>query len=235
MPRRLLLPAALTVLAWPVSAHAGGAAHPAIARVAPAARAALDARLLAAAQAGQAAQVAALLRAGADVNTADAAGRTALTWAVVGDHVAAARVLINAGADPDRQDAQRNNALLVTGETGSVAMLREVLRARPDVTRTNRFGGTALIPAADRGHLAYVRAVLATTGIDVNHVNNLGWTALLEAVILGDGGPTHTEIVRVLLAHGADPRIADRDGTMALEHARQRGYAGMVKLLQATD
>jgi uncharacterized protein len=65
----------------------------------------------------------------------------------------------------------------------------------------------------------------------VNHVNRLGWTALLEAVILGDGGAAHTEIVRLLLAHGADPRIADRDGVTALEHARRRGYGGMVQLL----
>ena len=77
----------------------------------------------------------------------------------------------------------------------------------------------------------YVREVLKT-GIDVNHVNNLGWTALLEAVILGDGGEAHTEIVRLLLAAGADRSIADRDGVTALEHARRRGYAEMVALLR---
>ena len=88
---------------------------------------------------------------------------------------------------------------------------------------------------ADRGHLAYVRELLRTTDIDVNHVNNLGWTALLEAVILGDGGPVHTEIVRELLAHGADRDLPDREGVTALEHARQRGYAGMVRLLTDSD
>lgn len=206
-------------------------AGPRVTRPAPAL---LNAQLLKAAELGDAARVRALLQAGADVNARDASGRTPLTWAALGDRVAVARLLVAAGADPDLQDAQRNTALLVSGETGSVAMLREVLRAGPDLTRTNRFGGTALIPAADRGHLAYVREILATTTIDVNHVNDLGWTALLEAVILGDGGPTHTEIVRVLLAHGADPGLADRGGVTPLEHARQRGYAGMVKLLQAT-
>lgn len=191
----------------------------------------LNAQLLTAAQHGQTARVTDLLRAGASPDARDATGRTALTWAAVGDHVGVARALIAAGADPDPQDRNRNNALLVTGETGSVAMLREVLKARPDLTRTNRFGGTALIPAAHRGHLAYVREILSTTRIDVNHVNDLGWTALLEAVILGDGGPTHTEIVRELLAHGADRRIADRDGVTPLQHARQRGYAAIVRLL----
>jgi uncharacterized protein len=196
-------------------------------------RAPLNAALLNAAADGDAAQLKALLAAGASPDAADASGRTALTFAALGDHVAVARLLVGAGADPDSQDSQRNNALLVTGQTGSVAMLREVLRAKPDLRRTNRYGGIALIPAADRGHLAYVRELLSTTDIDVNHVNNLGWTALLEAVILGDGGPTHTEIVRELLAHGADPTVADRDGVTPLAHARQRGYAGMVKLLSA--
>lgn len=194
----------------------------------------LDLALVKAAAAGKAAQVESLLKAGASVNAADNTGRTALTWAAIGDYVAVARALIAAGADPDRQDNNRNNALLVTGETGSVAMLREVLKARPDLTRTNRFGGTALIPAADRGHLSYVRELLTTTRIDVNHVNNLGWTALLEAVILGDGGPVHTEIVRLLLAHGADPQIADRAGVTPLQHARQRGFTQMAQWLSQT-
>jgi ankyrin repeat protein len=68
--------------------------------------------------------------------------------------------------------------------------------------------------------------------VNVNHVNRFGWTALIEAVILGDGGLRHTEIVRLLLAHGADAGIADRDGVTPLAHARQRGYAGIVRLLE---
>ncbi|WP_241191462.1 ankyrin repeat domain-containing protein [Deinococcus psychrotolerans] len=192
----------------------------------------LNAQLLQAAQNGDLARIQAALNAGASVNASDSGRRTALTWAAKGDHVSVARALIAAGADPDLQDDQRNNALLITGETGSVAMLREVLRAKPDLTRTNRYGGTALIPAADRGHLPYVRELLATTKINVNHVNNLGWTALLEAVILGDGGPTHTEIVRELLSHGADRSLGDKNGVTPLQHARQLGYNVMVKLLE---
>ena len=109
-------------------------------------------------------------------------------------------------------------------------MVRLTLAAGADLKSTNRYGGTGLIPACHHGHLETVKLLLATK-IDVNHVNRLGWTALLEAVILGDGGPIHTEIVRQLLAHGADPRIADRDGVTPLEHARRRNYTGMVELL----
>ena len=169
---------------------------------------------------------------GAPVDTRDRDGRTAVTAAALGDHVAVARVLIDAGADVDLQDAERNNPFLVCGVTGSVAMLREVLRAQPDVRITNRFGGTALIPASERGHVEMVRALLRTD-VDVDHVNRLGWTALLEAVVLGDGGPAHREVVQLLVDAGADLGIADGDGVTALEHARERGYDEIAQTLVA--
>jgi uncharacterized protein len=188
--------------------------------------------LVTAAAAGDTAEVRRLLAAGADPDTRDARGRTAVTAAAAGEHAETTRALIDAGADVDLQDDDRSNALLVCGETGDVAVLREVLRARPDLTRTNRFGGTALIPASDRGHVEVVRELLRTR-IDADHVNRLGWTALLEAVILGDGGSAHQEIVRLLVDAGADTSIADRDGVTPLEHAQQRGYDEMVRTLTA--
>src|SRR3712207_8322485 len=65
--------------------------------------------------------------------------------------------------------------------------------AEPDLTIRNRFGGVAVIPAAERGHVEYVRRVVQT-GIDVNHVNDPGWTALLEAVVYGDGDRKSTRL-----------------------------------------
>ena len=76
-----------------------------------------------------------------------------------------------------------------------------------------------------------MKLLLATT-IDKDHVNNLGWTALMEAVVLGDGGASHTEIVRLLVAAGANINIPDRDGITPLAHAKQRGYAEMVRILR---
>jgi uncharacterized protein len=140
------------------------------------------------------------------------------------------QALIARGANVNAKDQKQDSAFLIASANGHTALVKATLAAGADLNSTNRYGGTGLIPACHHGHLDTVRLLL-TTKIDVNHVNNLGWTALLEAVILGDGGPTHTEIVRELLAHGADPRIADRDGVTALEHARHRNYSRMVELL----
>jgi len=187
--------------------------------------------LVEAAARGDARQVADLLDRGADVDARDASGRTAVTAAVYAGSAQTVRVLVDAGANVNLQDDSRANAFLALGETGNVSVLDEVLRGDPDVRFTNRFGGTALIPAAHRGHVEMVRALLARTEVDVDHVNDPGWTALLEAVILGDGGPAHTEIVRMLLEAGADRDIADRDGVTPLEHASRSGYDDIAALL----
>jgi uncharacterized protein len=179
--------------------------------------------LVQAAAAGQLERVRELLGAGAGVDARGAGNRTAVTAASLGEYAGVVRALVDAGADVDLQDDDRNNAVLVCGITGNVAVLREVLRGDPDLTLTNRYGGIAHIPASERGHVAMVRALLAA-GIEVDHVNDLGWTALLEAIVLSDGGPAHQEIVQVLVDAGADVELADRDGVTPLQHARDRGY-----------
>ena len=193
-----------------------------------------DAELLRAARAGDADQVARALRAGARIEVRDDLQRTPLLLAVTHDRVDVARLLVAMGADPDALDHQHDTPWLVTGVTGSVPMLEALLPANPDLMIVNRYGGVSLIPASERGHVDYVRRVLQTR-IDANHVNRLGWTALLEAVILGDGRRDHQEIVRLLLAAGADPSIPDREGVTALEHARRRGQSAMVKLLEESS
>lgn len=188
------------------------------------------AALLAAAAAGHTDGVRAALAAGADIEARDHRGRTALLLAATSDHVPIAQLLVAHGASADALDDRNDTPWLVTGVTGSVAMLEALLPANPDMKIRNRYGGIAVIPASERGHVNYVRRVVQT-GIDVNHVNDLGWTALLEAVILGDGSEAYEQIVALLLAAGADPGLADRDGVTALDHASERGYEGLARLL----
>ena len=211
-------------------------------RVAAVLQAALDAdqpsrrqanqRLLAAAKDGDATAAALALRAGAKLETRDERGRTPLLLAVTANKLAAARLLVYLGADPDALDDRHDTPWLVTGVTGSVEMAEILLPARPDLTIRNRFGGVSLIPASERGHVAYVRRVVKTN-TDVNHVNDLGWTALLEAVILGDGSKRYQEIVTILLEAGADRQLSDRNGVTAIEHARRRGHSSIVDILSA--
>ena len=100
------------------------------------------------------------------------------------------------------------------------------------ISSVNRFGGTSLIPAAHHGHPEVVRYLL-TTDINIDHVNNLGWTALLEAVILGDGGPVYQEIVKLLLDAGADASIGDNEGQTPMQHALRQGQSAIVELLKS--
>ena len=125
------------------------------------------------------------------------------------NHVGTVEALIQAGADINIRDHQRNNVFLYAGAEGMMEILRLAIEADADVTLTNRYGGTALIPASDRGHVEIVQELLTRTDVDVNHINHLNWTALLEAVILGDGSEKYQHIVKLLLDHGADARIPD--------------------------
>ncbi|WP_238408136.1 ankyrin repeat domain-containing protein [Pimelobacter simplex] len=190
-----------------------------------------NAALLRAARTGDADAVAVALRAGADIETRDDHERTALLLASTYDHVAAAQVLVAMGADPDALDDRHDTPWLVTGVTGSVAMLEALLPANPDLTIQNRYGGLSPIPAGERGHVDYIRRVVRTD-VDIDHVNDLGWTSMLEAIILGNGSEPYQEIVRILLDAGADPAIADREGVTPLQHAEQRGYDEIAALLR---
>jgi ankyrin repeat protein len=190
-----------------------------------------DPALIAAAGKGDLGAVERLIREGASIAARDGRGRTALLAATHGNHVTVARALIAAGADVNARDDIEDSPFLYAGAEGRIDILKMTL-PMADLKSTNRYGGTALIPAAHHGHAEAVRILLGTA-IDKDHVNKLGWTALLEAVILGDGGPVHTEIVRLLIEAGANPNIADRDGVTPLGHARRHGYAAMMRILEA--
>ncbi len=191
-----------------------------------------DQQLIQAASRGDSALVKRLIADSASVKARDSGGRTALLLATHANHVEAARLLIAAGADVNAKDGIEDSPFLYAGAEGRLEILRLTLAAGADLKSINRYGGTALIPAAHHGHVETVRELLKTK-IDIDHVNKLGWTALLEAVILGDGGRAHTEIVRLLLASGAKPGLADRDGVTPLRHAEQRGQGEIAALLRA--
>ncbi|MHA2857727.1 ankyrin repeat domain-containing protein [Paenibacillus lautus] len=191
----------------------------------------MDRQLIESAEQGNTEQVRQLLQSGANIDATDDQGRTAVMAATYRNHVDTVDALIQAGADINIRDHQLNNVFLYAGAEGMLDILRLAIDADADVTLTNRFGGTALIPASDRGHVEIVRELLTWTSVDVNHINNLNWTALLEAVILGDGSENYQRIVKLLLDHGADPELPDGNGVTPLQHARERGYQEIERIL----
>lgn len=191
----------------------------------------MTANLIQAAEVGDTATALRLLQEGADINGQDDRGRTAVMAATHGNRVDTVRALIEAGADINIRDNRMDNPFLYAGAEGLLDILKLTIDAEADTKLTNRFGGTALIPAAERGHVEIVRELLTRTDVDVNHINNLGWTALLEAIILSDGGERHQQIVQLLVDHGADVNLADGNGVTPLAHARQRGFEKIVEIL----
>ena len=188
--------------------------------------------LITAAGQGDAEAVTRLLAQGADVHAHNERGVTALIAAAYQNHLAVARLLIEAGADVNVQDETKQSAYLIPTADGYLELLQLTLANGADVHSLDSYNGTGLIRAADRGHVEIV-AELLKTDIKIDHINRLNWTALLEAIILGDGGPRHTEVVRLLVAAGADVNLADGSGVTPLAHARQGGYTEMIAILEA--
>ena len=213
-----------------------GATLPATAQVPPSAgeRAAYSG-LHRAAATGDLVRLLAHLATKADLEARDGRGRTALHVAAYGSHDDAVRALISAGADPNALEGDRYDIVTIAAVANDVALLKLALSLGSSAANvTSPYDGTALIAAAHLGHVEVVRTLIVARA-PVDQVNNLGWTALLEAVILGDGGSRHQDIVGLLLEAGAKPRLADRAGATALDHARGRGFQDMIELLAAAS
>jgi ankyrin repeat protein len=188
--------------------------------------------LHAAAANGDVAEIERLAAAGERLNIQDSNSRTPLHVAVYRKHHAAARALIRLGADPNALDAQRYDILTIAATQNDVEMLNIALEGGANPRNVTTFvDGTALGTAAHLGHVEIVRILIAHKA-PLDHVNGRGWTALHEAVVLGNGGPNHIATVEALVKAGADPDIKDRQGATPLAYARQRKYEDMVKILE---
>lgn len=191
-----------------------------------------DEKLMQYTEEGRYEEVKELLSQGADVGYQDARGRTPLMSATQQNDLPLAQLLIDAGSDVN----QRDNMLLTPWICAAANGFHEILKAgahKADVALTNRFGGTALLPSSEKGFLKAVDVAIQS-GVPVNHINDLGWTALQEAVVLGDGGSLYRLILRMLMNHGADPTTLDHDGKTALDWAREYGQTDVVAILEGS-
>ena len=193
-------------------------------------------QLINASEKGDIEAVKSLLKKDVYIHTQDKDGRCALVAAAYKNRLEIVDLLIAAGADVNMKDNTLQSAYLIaTSEIprseNYTELLTKTLEAGADVHSTDSYNGTGLIRAADRGHVEIIRELLKTD-IRVNHINKLGWTALLEAIILGDGGERHTEVVRMLVDAGADVNLSDKDGVAPLNHAKSKSFMAIIKTLE---
>ena len=186
---------------------------------------------LKAAAAGDVAAITALASKGADLNLRDPRGLTPLMVAAHLRHYDAVRALLSAGADINAFDDDRYDVITIAAVADDAEMIRiaEAGGGDPKLV-TSRYDGTALIAAAHLGHDEVVRTLIKS-GAPLDHVNNLNWTALIEAIVLGDGGPRHVATLEALVTTGADVNIADGSGVSPLSLAQRRGYTEMIDIL----
>ena len=188
--------------------------------------------LHAAAHKGDVAKIDRLASAKADVNARDSNGRTPLHVATFARQRDAIRALVKAGADINLLDNDRYDGITIASVAGDEETLRVLLSLGANAKLvTSRYDGTALIAAAHLGHDGVVKQLIAA-GAPLDHVNNLHWTALIESIVLGNGGARHQECLRALLAAGASHQLKDRQGNTPLQLARTRGYSEMVQMLE---
>lgn len=163
----------------------------------------------------------------------DGAGRTPLHVATFARRHKAVQALLQAGANHAALERGRYDAVTIAAVADDEETLRVLLAGGASAKlTTSRYDGTALIAAAHLGHDGVVRQLIEA-GAPLDHVNNLHWTAVIEAIVLGDGGLRHQATLKALLDAGANTQLADRNGATPLQLARARGYAAMVKMLQA--
>ncbi len=211
-----------------------GAAAPAQAQVRPSpAEAAAYSGLHAAAWAGDVPRLQQLIRTAdkSKLNARDPYGRTPLHVATYARQRGALQALAQAGADLNLLESDRYDAVTIASVADDEETLRLLLQLGAQAGQTtSRYDGTALIAAAHLGHDGVVRQLIAA-GAPLDHVNNLHWTAVIEAIVLGDGGKRHQATLQALIDAKANLQLADRQGRTPLALARARGYGAMEKML----
>ncbi|WP_299732193.1 ankyrin repeat domain-containing protein [uncultured Tateyamaria sp.] len=213
-----------------------GLSAPLWAQTAPSAReiAAYDGLFRAAYQ-GDVAGIEQLVAQGADVNSRDSSGRTPVHVAAFASEDETLRALAEAGADMNALEHRAYDVVTIAAVADDPQLMSLAIDLGNDPGLvTSPYDGTALIAAAHLGHVEVVRRLI-DAGAPLDHINNLHWTAVMEAVVLGDGGPDHLTVLDALLSAGADRTLADRAGVTPLQHAKARGYTEMVARLQRND
>jgi ankyrin repeat protein len=152
------------------------------------------------------------------LNATDGDGRTPVMWTPREGHVGVVRWLLDKGAAIDQRDVYGQTALWLACRSGHHPVVRLLLEGGGDPTIALNGGGNPLITASEQGHLKVVSVLLGhpSAKATINDRNDTGKTALWWACCYGRGG-----VATALLENGADPTIAENDGTTPVAVAMQ--------------
>ena len=187
----------------------------------------INARLLAAARAGDDGGLVHALADGAAVNARNRIGETALVIALKNDQPAVAMRMLDAGVDVNLAAVNGVTPLMAASHSGQTEIVRRLLAGGADAAAVDRLQKTAMTYAAGQGRTDVV-LLLLKAGVDANAVLAHQLTALMWAAGYG-----RTETVQALLAAGAKAGLKDDRGKTALDIAREGNFPDTVKLLES--
>jgi ankyrin repeat protein len=167
---------------------------------------------------------------------------TGLFRAVVQQNDEALAQALESTTNIDQRDDHGRSALHLAAFRGNHAAMRKLVAAGADANALENDFYDILTIAAVANDLETLRLALqlgckpgnvTSRYAPLDHVNNLNWTALIESIVLGDGGARHTATLKALVDAGADVNLADGRGSTPLQLARTYGYRDMIQILQA--
>lgn len=179
-------------------------------------------------------QVNMFIKRGIDVNQKDEDGQTALMIATMNNHPKIVKILLENKADVDAygKHAVDRNPINYASAYGLTDIVTILIEYKPNMMLLNAYGGTPLIPACEEGHYEVAKLLLEKTNVNVNHINNLGYTAIYEVVFTKGRSPIYVDIAKLLIKHGANINIPDKDGNTPLAIAKKNNLNDLVTLLE---
>ncbi|WP_263703409.1 ankyrin repeat domain-containing protein [Bacillus thuringiensis] len=192
----------------------------------------MDKQLLLSATLGDTETAMKLIQDGANINVEGDNGETPVLAATYQNHVETVKALIGAGANIESKDEKQSNPFLYASREGYTDIVKVLINAGVNTKETTKSGGTALISASERGHVEVVKELLEHTDIDVNYKNARGGTALVEAIVLGNGSENHKKVIQMLIDHGADVNMANKENITPLQYAEKRGFKDIANMLR---
>ncbi len=199
-----------------------------------------------------------IIEQGANLNTEDEEGNTALILAAENNQFPLVRALLKSGCTVNSQGKEGKSALHWVAQSGYIDLVLKLIEAEAGLDVPDNEGNTALIIAAQNKHQVVVKELISH-GADVNKPNKSGRTALhwvaYEGVLptvkllLKHGAKTnltdssgdtpltlaacrfHGETIKALVECGADVQVAGKDGKTAMFYVAQKGLSEEARLL----